>query len=137
MADPTTSQSEPRHARRAVHVYTAVLLALLAAVVWGYSRATVCWGEYGVWGEISCHSQWGTFVALVGAVVSFRLLMTDLAAPHLDRFAGRRLRGSRASWHGYRQLQGREFFHVTVSTALLVLSLLLFLGVLFFSPIRF
>jgi hypothetical protein len=137
MADSEITLRKHGHARRSVHVYTAVLLAFVAAVVWGYSRATVCWGQYGLLGEISCHTQWGTFVALIGAVISFGLLLIDLATPHLDKFAGRSLQRSRASWHGYRQLQGREFVHVTLSTIFLAISLLFFFWIVLLSPIRF
>lgn len=132
---PPTARHHAR--RRSRHMYAAVIVGLCVLLVWGISRLGLCWGEYGAAGAILCHSQWATFLAFVAGAVAFWLLVLDLSEPHLALFAGRRMRRSRAAWHGYRQLEGREFFHTTASTLLLLGCILVFLWLVLFSPVRF
>lgn len=118
-------------------MYASVILGLCVLLVWIIARLGLCWGEYGAGGAILCHAQWVTFLAFVAGCFAFWFLLSDLSEPHMALFAGRRMRRPRAAWYGYRQLEGRAFFHTTLSTILLLLCVIGFLWLIFLSPVRF
>jgi len=123
--------------RRSHHIYASLGVGFLVIVVWAFSRIAVCWGDYSILGIIGCHSQWLTFFGLLAGVIVLILLMRDLSHPHLQHTQGRQFRRTRAAWRGYRSLEKPAARHVTASTLLLLVSILLFAWLIFLSPVRF
>jgi hypothetical protein len=118
-------------------IYYLLALALVVLAAWGVARVSVCWGGYGWKGTILCHSQWITTAALVLGGYLFGVLVFDLSRDHMDTFAGKRMRRFRAALSGHRALEKSDARHVTASSILLIVFIVAFLAMVFFSPIRF
>ena len=126
-----------RHPRRSQHIYISLGVGFLIFITWGIARVTLCWGRYSWFGKIVCHSQWVTFLSLVVAIVILGLLIRDLSARHAEEVGAVRFHRVKSAWRGYRSLEGGDFFHVTLSSALLIIGILSFAWFILLSPVRF
>ena len=122
---------------RALRLYAAVSLGLLALMAYAMLRVGLCWGRYGFWGTLLCKMHYIVVATAILGIAVLVVQILELGRLHRARFAGQRFIRSRAAWHGYQQLGGAEATHVSVSASLILLFVAGCVALLVFAPVLF
>ncbi len=124
----------PRY--RSTDLYALTGTAVAAAALWGFARAGICWGNYGVPGLMLCKSHY--LVVAMGLFGLFSLVMMffDLTYGRLEPGAGGFPR-VRAARQGFGALDRPDAIHVVASALLALAFFLLAAGFAAWSDWRF